>query len=46
MLSKDRKVYVLASRGVYFLKISSFLYMACLLFFSILKIFKSRFLVK
>ncbi len=43
---QDRKVNVLASRDVYFVKISAFLHVVCLLIFSILKILDGRFLVK
>jgi|GEM_PF-4260137 len=41
-----RKVNVSASRDVYFVKISAFLHLVCLLIFSILKILDGRFLVK
>ncbi len=43
---QDRKVNVLDSRDVYFVKISAFLHVGCLLIFSILKILDGRFLVK
>ena len=33
-------------KGVYFVQISPFLYIVCLLIFSILQIFNGRFLVK
>ena len=43
---QDRKVNVSASRDVYFVKISAYLHLGCLLIFSILQILDDRFLVK
>ena len=43
---QERKLNVLASIDVLFVKINPFLYTACLLIFSILKILDDRFLVK
>ena len=41
-----RKINVSALRDVYFVKISAFLHVVCLLIFSILKILDGRFLIK
>ena len=43
---QGRKINVLPSKDVYFVQISAFLHVVCLLFFSILKISDGRFLVK
>ena len=43
---QERKLNVLASIDVLFVKINTFLHVVCLLIFSILKIFNGRFLVK
>ena len=43
---QDRKVNVSTWKGAYFVQISAFLLVVCLLIFSILKILNGRFLVK
>jgi len=43
---QDRKINVLTLKDAYFVQISTFLHVVCLLIFSILKILDGRFLVK